>query len=158
MLHFSSKLSFQQLFNSSGILPTAGEICIPSPDNLRTLSLYFVQTIDACWNGDLILLQPYNKRHQFVCLFNKCSLYKLVWHTQLYARMTLLVLAHHQSYPWTGWYAIVMASTCTDPSHQIFLMAPDYLVIFPVCGAQIWLLYKLFFVIGIAGKFLQLFH
>lgn len=30
------------------IIPIAGDICIPKPDNLRTLSLYLLQTIEAC--------------------------------------------------------------------------------------------------------------
>jgi len=44
------------------ILRAAGEICIPNPDSLLTLSLYLLQTLVACSNGVLSLPHPWRQQ------------------------------------------------------------------------------------------------
>lgn len=46
----------------SNILRAAGEICIPNPDSLLTLSLYLLHTLVACSNGVLSLPHPWRQQ------------------------------------------------------------------------------------------------
>ncbi|KOB64853.1 Myosin-9, partial [Operophtera brumata] len=54
----AQRMSIKELLKSAIHLPRTGDICMPNPDSLLTLSLYLLQTIVAYWYGDFLCVQP----------------------------------------------------------------------------------------------------